>query len=211
VIEPCDCGGLFKVPAWTEIQRQKGLTQEDLNPEFLIPLKIRSGELPPDHCVFCGGPGDKVLSMKAVCSEAVSESTGGVASILLLALLNFWILPVTWIFLAFRAQATETKHHGHDLVIPIPVRICSACSYSRTLSTRSSFLSRIHGPLALGALVSLFWSLKLAVVLICPGIGCYVWEVIRLKRVRRDLKQIASSIEGYAPLFRKYQDAYVDV
>ncbi|HTK75793.1 MAG TPA: hypothetical protein VL371_11090 [Gemmataceae bacterium] len=117
---PCACGRTVSVPSLGKL-RQQGLVPDQTHPVLAINRMLEAGELPPTAgCVRCGVATDRVVKIEAECERTWVRRQDE---------FKWWYVFLPWIILLAWAanRHPETKLHGSDVILTLPLRVCEHC------------------------------------------------------------------------------------
>jgi hypothetical protein len=117
---PCTCGRTVSVPSLGKL-RQQGLVPDQTHPVLAIDRLLETGQLPPPGgCVRCGVASDRVVKIEAECERTWVRRQDE---------FKWWYVFLPWIvLLAWAANRhPQTKLHGSDVILTLPLRVCDHC------------------------------------------------------------------------------------
>src|SRR5262245_53757367 len=190
----CSCGRILQVPNLHELRMRAGL------PPFPVPTAthveglVKAGDLPVGTtCARCSEPAVAVLHAMAACEF-------------------LWTTTEEWSISGIVVSDREVSQHGHDLVVPVPLRLCPDCQRAIFHPSWIERLSLAAIPLAVLGVVSMVFALWPGgiVLLAIAGLLYLAPDWTRRKR-QQDLKGLLRRTPLYDQLLAEYPDAVVYV
>jgi hypothetical protein len=161
---------------------------------------LQAGELPPGECIFCGHRNANLIPFFAVCERQYVKERKG-------ASVGFSIGPI---FVPMESEEGSVEHHGRDLVVPVPIRVCEPCR-DMIPSLASGRGMRIVAAVGLGlsvlCLILVPWTLAVAMTVL--SVALFVASRILPAIRQKSLRTVLARVSAYAELFDKYPDAAI--